>query len=523
MRKKNSNFKATKISRNILRGLGITSTGMLALLGVIAISPITNKADAANGWEENLLNYELSPAAVTLTMDSGTNGVIRAGNTDGNTSVIKRTANLSIGTTSGYTVYMRANNTSLTGKDAANTIPSITSNSTLAQMLDKWGWYGELGDTTADCNPSGTFKQVPTSNTTIGTGGATTSTINKKITMCFGTRISGNKAADTYSNTVTVSVVAEPGQSSTRTFGGITTMQEMTPTVCSNAAVNDTSYLRDTRDNNYYWVTKLLDGNCWMSQNLALDLKTNIALTSSTSNISSNWTPRQNTASSAATGNNTSTETYSWNLGKYIVINPVTTDTAGCGRQNSGELSDCPGQFISIGNRTPSADPNFYKKNGVTYTDSEYDAHYLTGNYYQWNAAMAGTGGMITSANAAGSICPKGWKLPNSSGMFNEASGSFYYLLTQYGVQSKAIGTSSINSNTYNAALSPLFFMRTGVVDAGLKEFSYAGGRGGYWSSRAAFNDSDAYKLSFEGGGLSTSIDTRRYYGYSLRCLVQTP
>ncbi len=519
MRKKTNNFKATKISQNILRGLGITSTGMLALLGILAISPITSKANAANGWEENLLNYELTPAAVTLTMDSGTNGVIRAGNTDGNTSVIKRTANLSIGTTSGYTVYMRASNTSLTGKDAANNIPSITSNSTLAQMLDKWGWYGELGDATADCNPSGTFKQVPTSNTTIGTGGATTSTINKKITMCFGTRISGNKAADTYSNTVTVSVVAEPGQSSTRTFGGITTMQEMTPTICSNAAINDTSYLRDTRDNNYYWVTKLLDGNCWMSQNLALDLSTSTALTSATSNVTSNWTPPRATTGSVTTGSTTQTETYSWNLGRYIIKNPTAYEA--CARNNTG-LSACSDQFEPVGDRTASTNPNFYQKNGATYTATEYDAHYLAGNYYQWNAATAGTGGSITNADASGSICPKNWKLPSSGN--NTTKGTFGFLLTQYGVASSLSGTSGVNQNTYNIAKSPLFFVRSGVWAGYGYPLLYVGQQGNYWSSRADPSLVEyAYYLSFDANSVDPSNHFSRYIGRSLRCLVQTP
>ena len=52
-------------------------------------------------------------------------------------------------------------------------------------------------------------------------------------------------------------------------FNGITTMQQMTADICKNAKENDSAQLTDTRDNKKYWVTKLKDGNCWMTQNLA--------------------------------------------------------------------------------------------------------------------------------------------------------------------------------------------------------------------------------------------------------------
>ncbi len=52
-------------------------------------------------------------------------------------------------------------------------------------------------------------------------------------------------------------------------FGGITTMQAMTSTFCSNTKEGDVIQLTDTRDQRKYWVAKLKDGNCWMTQNLA--------------------------------------------------------------------------------------------------------------------------------------------------------------------------------------------------------------------------------------------------------------
>ncbi len=46
----------------------------------------------------------------------------------------------------------------------------------------------------------------------------------------------------------------------------------MTPTVCANAGVGaENSSVRLGGMEKYYWVSKLADGKCWMTQDLALD------------------------------------------------------------------------------------------------------------------------------------------------------------------------------------------------------------------------------------------------------------
>ena len=50
-------------------------------------------------------------------------------------------------------------------------------------------------------------------------------------------------------------------------------MQDITPEICASAtAINSEAYVLDVRDQKSYWIAKLADGNCWMVQNLALDL-----------------------------------------------------------------------------------------------------------------------------------------------------------------------------------------------------------------------------------------------------------
>ena len=119
------------------------------------------------------------------------------------------------------------------------------------------------------------------------------------------------------------------------------------------------------------------------------------------------------------------------------------------------------------------------------------------------------------------SVCPKGWKLPSSD---STAKGSFYYMLSQYGVQSNLSGTSSVNNNTYNIALSPLFFVRGGgIYPNSTSKFIVAGQNGYYWSSRASSGTRNAGELYFGTSGVNPSDGTTRYYGYSLRCLISTP
>ncbi len=506
-----------------MRNVNLKPLTLLASILASSFSLLSYSASAANGWEEDLKlvtanSSSQTTSSVSLSLSSGTtqtdlDAANATTNPDEAGKVLSQTATITVGNTDGYTVYV-SGNTNLTGRNnSSHKIPSITSSKTLGSMSNEWGYYGVLGDNEASFSPSTSFKAMTTSQQSVGTGGVTSSSVTKKLTLFYGARVNNSAAEDFYGNTVTLSVVAQPRTVTTP----ITTMQAFDATACGKLNTHETLQLTDTRDSKKYWVTKMLDGNCWMSQNLALDLSTSKTLTSSDTDVSS-WTSGRTTTSSVTTGSTTNTETYSWNLGNYVIINP--TATTACSNNNVG-LSNCSGQFMAVGSRTPSTDPNFYKNNGnKTYTATEYDAHYLAGNYYQWNAATAGTGGVITNANASSSICPKNWKLPNSN---STAKNSFAYLLQQYGVSSSLSGTSSVNSNTYNIAQSPLFFVRGGgIFFYDTNKFQVAGQSGYYWSSRANSSTGVAYYLSFYSSGVDPSDSYYRYYGYSLRCLVQT-
>ncbi len=98
-------------------------------------------------------------------------------------------------------------------------------------------------------------------------------------------------------------------------------------------------------------------------------------------------------------------------------------------------------------------------------------------------------------------------------------------MLNQYGVASSLSGTSNVNSNTYNIAQSPLFFVRGGYVNLYYpsEPFRWAGSDGYYWSSRAYSDTSYAYYLYFDNSIVAPSYgNVARYLGFSLRCLIPT-
>ena len=132
------------------------------------------------------------------------------------------------------------------------------------------------------------------------------------------------------------------------------TMQAFNP--ASNVCNGTSGTLKDSRDNKSYTVAKIND-QWWMTKNL--DLAGGTTLTSSTSNVSSNYTlPASN-----AVGFYDDNTAYVYNSGS-----------------------------TTCGNKQPCY------------------------SYYSWRAATAGAGTTsITSGNVSQDICPKGWRLPTKA------------------------------------------------------------------------------------------------------------
>ncbi|MBR0403123.1 hypothetical protein IJI55_01025, partial [Candidatus Saccharibacteria bacterium] len=101
----------------------------------------------------------------------------------------------------------------------------------------------------------------------------------------YGVDASTTLPTGNYSTEITYTAISEG-------VNQFPTMQDFTAEQCYNMATNTSINLSDSRDDKYYRVTKMADGHCWMTDNLALD-GTDAAgnvrvLTPSDSNVTTN-------------------------------------------------------------------------------------------------------------------------------------------------------------------------------------------------------------------------------------------
>ena len=282
------------------------------------------------------------------------------------------------------------------------------------------------------------------------------------------------------------------------TFSGITTMQQMTSFICEYETTPevgatditwdhtlDTSkvprtVLTDTRDGKKYLVTKLADGNCWMSQNLAFDLDQNVSIRSIDTdlNTTTSWTPYHSTQ----------TET------------GITWSDYG----QSGAESYHPG----------SSEAYYKGGNVLSSTPTGSADEYLwesAGNYYNWNASTAGSGiWNVKNTSVDDSICPIGWQLPSNSG-----DKSFYHLITEiYGFTSSSTSSTALRSNPFNFILAGHYVHTSG-------EMSNQTTNARYWTNTAYTSAAYAYHLYMTSSSISTQNSNNKGFGYSVRCVAR--
>ncbi len=262
-------------------------------------------------------------------------------------------------------------------------------------------------------------------------------------------------------------------QAARKTLSNITTMQEMTTEICNNSALGQSNTLTDIRDGKTYSVSRLSDGNCWMTSNLALDISKANSLSSDDTDIAEGTTWPE-----------TDVET------------PMETED-GTWTTDNGAILFAMHPIKLAGN------------------DGAYRDEY--GYYYTWCAATAGScqvdGSGISDGFAESSICPKNWRLPTIS-EYDTLVGRGTSSWIDYG-----------NANGYwiggvNASAGGTFFPAAGSVsNDGL---SYGGAYGYYWSSTPYINGSGAYRLHFRSDSTPSTGYNYRYFGRSIRCLAPT-
>ena len=285
-------------------------------------------------------------------------------------------------------------------------------------------------------------------------------------------------------------------------INGYYTMQDMTSTICEKTeAIGAQLQVLDKRDNKLYWISKLADNHCWMTQNLDLDLSHNKPLTSEDTDLND----------SSLTG------IYSINAGySYDAVNNRISWTPANDTMASLPSSGFP--YNNNANFVPySYNPGdiYYYSSGDTGNDTKYTSlrecqeektncgHYNAGNYYNWSAVVASNDTTeISSGDASNSICSKNWRLPSS------AMSDFSNLATAYDINAY---------NSLNLRNAPIYLTRTGYYVGSLYN---PGVWGTYWNS-TSYESGGAGKLIFVNNSLLPVYPGNRYEGMPIRCLAR--
>ena len=313
--------------------------------------------------------------------------------------------------------------------------------------------------------------------------------------------------------------------------GNFYRMQDMENAICNAATYTDDNnsiQLVDARDSKLYWVTKLQDGPCWMTQNIDLDLTSGVALTSELTDLNDNslngaygvgysydadskvisWKPTNTTRDyqhSTGTGwSNNNNVAYSLDPGEWYWDGD--DSTANCGGYFTAAA--CKDHFTGF----TSSDPASARDN--------VNKHLSVGNYYNWSAAIAsdGSGSLTTSTynninlNPQNSICPKGWRLPTVSNMSYGTVNS----TSEFGRLNQLYnGGGSTDPKLISA---PLWFVRSCFIVS--DSFNNSGSSAYYWSSTVS-NSSNAYNLDFSATGVNPAGNDNRHNGRSVRCVAR--
>ncbi len=309
-------------------------------------------------------------------------------------------------------------------------------------------------------------------------------------------------------------------------------MQDMNSAICNNVYTpveNDNTpeiQLVDVRDGNYYWVSKLKDEHCWMTQNLDLKISTRIPLTSDTTDLNVFGVGRYDTAH----GYNNENGIITWfpersmieqeSIGPdgsvsqwgYSTVDPYSAE-GGEWYWTDTWYSGAAGNFFA----GDVGDPPRFQKD-VPFEGNGMHGH--IGNYYNGPAAIASNdaGYYVNSTlndiskNPQNSICPRGWRLPTISNepSTNPGSTDEFTRLTQL---------YNAEGNDKTIATDPIWFTRAGYI---FNQTLYSPGTLGlYWSS-TVYNSRGLYIITLDANRLNTKNSAwATVSGWSLRCIAR--
>ena len=493
----------------------------LLILFSLSIAPTTNNKTSALSYQTDVgVSFTFNP---TLSVSISSNDLVISNLTPGTTDTSNEISiNVFTNNVYGYNLYATVgnsnySNTNLTHSSSNDTFTSISTTADLSSLTtdNTWGYTYSLDNGTTWTNYNGLPLYTTDNPTRLKKNtGPSEDTVNFKIAA----KSSTTQPSGTYTNIINFTAITKPtpvtladayASEGKELYKGYYKMQDMTHTICEEVEdIGAQLQVIDVRDDKVYWIAKLADNNCWMTQNLDLDLTSNpeaenyIALTSENTDLNDTTSPAYQ-------------DGYTTNEDGIITWLPE-RDTIAYNNLNSTTWT---------GSATYPYSYDFLDDNGnLVYPDSLVTKetagdHGLSGNYYNWSAAIASNNsGSISSNYAYGnnSICSKGWQLPTVA----SENSTFNNLLEDYGIIDDAQNPSYTADGFNKMIASPLYFIRAGYV--------YGDGRlwwggnnpeGYYWPSTTG-GSSSSYGLVFDKANIRQRY-VYRNFGVSVRCLAR--
>ena len=242
---------------------------------------------------------------------------------------------------------------------------------------------------------------------------STLKTENDVSTITIGAKIGINSASGKYSDNLLLTAYTNGVDD----FDGYDEMQGFS---CDNLEIGDSAPFRDDRDGNVYMVTKLKDGQCWMTTSLRIQ---NAVLTGEDSDLGINDTfllrPSHNY--SEASSHNSYTLTFDMlsinrTTGGYYSYYTTTAGTFGFGQtepDNIAKHSICPkGWRLPVGGSGGDFDNlnNYYTAEQIKGApvhleqDGRYYGSFDSGAGYYWSSKLSGNYAYIAYINHSGSL-----------------------------------------------------------------------------------------------------------------------
>ncbi|MDR1300485.1 MAG: fibrobacter succinogenes major paralogous domain-containing protein [Candidatus Nomurabacteria bacterium] len=293
-------------------------------------------------------------------------------------------------------------------------------------------------------------------------------------------------------------------------------MQVFTLSDCQNLPIYNktnpdpasTITLIDSRNSQEYDIRRLQDGKCWMIDNLKLELKNGMTLTTQDTNVE-NDTTIYFTQDGTQNGTKLTGMTENFTTSGYL-----TRD----GKQPSSDYNWDAWRQVNPSSRTYCAYPS-----GAAYTttNSKTGCGYLY-NFYTATASFGTQDLDVQGEQVEDSICPAGWHLSRSGEIGALTNETDILNAKMAGFADNQDTTYQSNSTTYYANWISSGSWRGVLAGDYRSSFMSTGSIGEFWSSTIGYGSTSAYHIYLVSASsyANPNNTSSRYYAFGVRCLA---